>query len=118
MKHITRIAYSDGSKNSLGKAEFPSQFEKEILKHLDQDTISEYARWHFDLIDPDEQEDYGLEDFSDEELIQEMRERGMHGAKQSIVTEDFVPRFLRIIEKENSILLDNLLTEFEQKLNL
>lgn len=97
------------------------EFEETILKSLNNDTVKSYAEWTFDLVedheDDDEDDEKGIDEFSDSELLEELKCRKLH-INHSILTEDFLPRFLKIIEKENSILLDNLLTEFEKKLNL
>lgn len=95
-------------------------FEKKILKDLDQDTVETYAVDYFDLVDPDEvdNEEKDISDFSDEEIMEEVRDRKLLGGDNSIISEQFITRFSKIIEKENQILLDSLLTEFENKLNL
>ena len=137
MKQIVKVIFHDGTEHEITEFEplelsditsknygliwrFRRQFanfEDDILNYLEPDNVKDYAIHEFDLMDEDDAES-SLDDFSEAELMQELKERKSLFIKHSILTEDFENRFLRIIEKENSILLDNLLTEFEQKLNL
>lgn len=94
------------------------RFEEDILDDLDQDTVQEYAESKFDLINEDDVEEKNIEDFSDEEIMEEVRHRKLLGNNNSIISEQFITRFSKIMEIESQILLDNLLTEFESKLNL
>ncbi len=95
-------------------------FERQILRNLEQDTVETYAVDNFDLVDPDdiENEATDISDFGDEEIMEEVRNRKLLGGFNSIISEQFITRFSKIIEKENQMLLDSLLTEFENKLNL
>lgn len=93
-------------------------FEDEIICLLDDDNLKDYAESHFDLVDEDDVEEKELSDFSDAEILEEVRGRKIFGNSTSIITEDFLLRFSKIIEKENALLLDNLLVEFENKLNI
>jgi len=93
-------------------------FEKSILEDLNQDTVEEYATDYFDLISEDDAEEKDISDFSDEEIMEEVRDRKLLGSNNSIISEQFITRFSKIMEKESQILLDNLLTEFESKLNI
>ena len=70
----------------------------------------------FDLIKEDDVEEKNIDDFSDGEIMEEVRARKLFGSNNSIISEQFITRFSRIMEKESQILLDNLLTEFESKL--
>lgn len=98
------------------------KFEEEILEHLTDDVVEEYARDTFDLIEEDEcdcPKGKRLEDCDDDELISEVDSRRIYGYfHKSIVSEDFLVRFSKITEKENHIIIDELLTGLERKLNL
>ena len=140
MNRIVKVIYQDGTEKELQniiplvisedkkeqwkndrpyKRQF-HDFEKQILKDLDQDIIETYAVDYFDLVDPDEvdNEEKDISDFKDEEIMEEVRGRKLLGGDNSIVSEQFIARFSRIMEKENQILLDNVLTDFENKLNI
>lgn len=93
-------------------------FEDKILESLDQDNLEDYATSNFELTKEDDIEEKDISDFSDEEIMEEVRDRKLLGGDNSIISEQFITRFSKIIEKENQILLDSLLTEFENKLNL
>lgn len=93
-------------------------FEDEILEILNQDNLEDYATSTFNLIDEDDVEKISIDDFSDSEIMEEVRDRKLLGNNNSIISESFILRFSKITEKENQILLDNLLTEFEKKLNI
>lgn len=93
-------------------------FEDKILESLDQDNLEDYATSNFELTKEDDIEEKDISDFGDEEIMEEVRDRKLLGGDNSIISEQFITRFSKIIEKENQILLDSLLTEFENKLNL
>ena len=93
-------------------------FEDKILESLDQDNLEDYATSNFELTKEDDIEEKDISDFRDEEIMEEVRDRKLLGGDNSIISEQFIARFSKIIEKENQMLLDSLLTEFENKLNL
>lgn len=93
-------------------------FEDKILESLDQNNLEDYATSNFELTKEDDIEEKDISDFRDEEIMEEVRDRKLLGGDNSIISEQFIARFSKIIEKENKILLDSLLTEFENKLNL
>lgn len=93
-------------------------FEDRILEKLDQENLEEYATSNFELTADDDIEETNLCDFNDQELMDEVRSRKLIGGDNSIISENFITRFSKIIEKENQVLLDSILTEFENKLNL
>jgi hypothetical protein len=94
------------------------QFERDILSCLNEDTIRDYAEDNFGLIDEDDIEEKGIEDFDNYELLEEIKVRNLTYGGNTIVSEQFITRFCKIIEKENAILLDSVLSEFEAKLNI
>ena len=142
MKKIVKVIYNDGSVLELEnvtplriletddnmeirvkRMKYNRQFkdfEEDILDNMNESWLEEYAKDKFDLVEEDDVEEKTIDDFSDKELVQEMNFRNIAIAmpKASIVTEDFVTRFIKIMEKENQLLLDNILTEFENKLNI
>jgi len=138
MNKIIKVIYEDGSFseikniNPLEKSEDKKEqwlnrrmynrqfvsFEEEILDSLDENTIEDYATERFDLIKEDDVEEKDIDDFSDDEILQEVRDRKLLGKNSSVLSESFIIRFSKIMEKENQILIDTLLTEFETKLSL
>jgi len=139
MAQIVKVIYDDGSEMIPDKEIIPlvipedgsnkwlhirnytrqfSSFEDDILNDLNQDNIEEYAENNFDLVKEDDIDEKDISDFSDEEIMEEVRDRKILGSNNSIISEQFITRFSKIMEKESQILLDSLLTEFEHKLNL
>jgi len=140
MKKIVKIIYNDGTHDEIvnitkldieGVAEimeiykreraYERQFrelEKTILENINQDVVENYAEWNFDLINEDEIEKTNIEDFSDEDILQELADRKILGGNTNIINQDFLLRFSKIIEKENNILLESILNDFEKKLKL
>ena len=138
MNRIIKVIYQDGSvlepenitpletsedkqQQWRNQAKYNRQFrsfEEDILDNLDEDIVEDYAKDRFDLVEEDDVEEKDINDFSDDEIMDEVRSRKLLGSNNSIISEQFITRFSKIIEKESQILLDNLLTEFETKLNL
>ena len=140
MKKIVKIIYNDGTHDEIvnitkldieGVAEimeiykreraYERQFrelEKTILENINQDVVENYAEWNFDLINEDEIEKTNIEDFSDEDILQELADRKILGGNTNIINQDFLFRFSKIIDKENNILLESILNDFEKKLKL
>jgi len=122
MKNIVPLVVSEDRKDFwINKRNYDRQFlsfEDDILSDLDQDNLENYAETNFDLISEDDLEDKDISDFSDEEILEEVRYRKLFGSNNSIISEQFMSRFSKIMEKESQVLLDNLLTEFESKLNI
>ena len=141
MRKITKIIYDDGSElsqeeikpmeeikeNDNGaeryhkRRKYNNQFRKfqiAILDDIDSDIVEQYALDNFDLINEDEVEDKNIDDFGDAELVEELKSRKLLGGKTSIISENFLNRFSKIMQIENQSLLDNVLSEFETKLNI
>jgi len=140
MKKIVKIIYNDGTHDEIvnipkldieGVAESMEiykrerayerqfrEFEKTILENINQNVVENYAEWNFDLINEDEIEKTNIEDFSDEDILQELADRKILGGNTNIINQDFLLRFSKIIEKENNILLESILNDFEKKLKL
>jgi hypothetical protein len=62
-------------------------------------------------------EEKDISDFTDAEILEEMKDRKLNKGG-NIITSSFIERFENIVKAENIILLDNLLSELETKLNL
>jgi hypothetical protein len=45
-----------------------------------------------------------IDDFSDDEIMEEVRSRKIFGNNQSIISENFITRFSKIIERESNTL--------------
>jgi len=123
LKDIKPLVVSENKteqyKNSKTYEKQFTPFEEKILDNLNRDVIRDYAIDWLDLIDEDEIEEKGLYEFDNEDLLEEIKARGLlEDSDDSIITEDFISRFRRIIEKENPFTLSDLLTELENKLNL
>ena len=140
MKKIVKIIYNDGTHDEIvnipkldieGVAESMEiykrerayerqfrEFEKTILENINQNVVENYAEWNLNLINEDEIEKTNIEDFSDEDILQELADRKILGGNTNIINQDFLLRFSKIIEKENNILLESILNDFEKKLKL
>jgi hypothetical protein len=94
-----------------------NNFEDDIIELLNESNVEEYAKDHLNLVEEDDVEEKDISDFTDSELLEEVKDRKLNGAT-NIITSAFLERFYKIIEAENVILLDNLLSELEVKLNL
>ena len=120
-KNITPLEISDDKqqqwRNQVRYNRQFRSFEEDILDDLDEDIVEDYAKYRFHLVEEDDVEEKNINDFSDDEIMDEARARKLLGSNNSIISEQFITRFSKIMEKESQILLDNLLTEFETKLN-
>lgn len=142
--YISKIVYNDSSETLLNeivpfidkidgegpwdrmkrKRAYESQFENfqnEILGNLIPDVVKKYAEWEFDLISEDDcdcsDEKKDLCDFDDSEIYKELQKRGLFtNINFNIISADFIQRFTKIIELENAVVLDSVLSEFETKL--
>lgn len=95
-----------------------TDFEKEILEEIDEDVIRDYAEWNLDLVSEDDIDEKAINDFTDEEILEEINDRKLFGVKTSIVSSDFIERFCKIMSKESEILLDSILSDLESKLKI
>ena len=140
MKKIVKIIYNDGTEDKIvnilkldieGVEESMEiykrerayerqfeEFEKTILENINQHVIENYAEWNFDLVSEDDVESTDIEDFSDKDILQELAARKILGGNTNIINQDFLFRFSKIIDKENNILLESILNDFEKKLKL
>jgi len=140
MKKIVKIIYNDGTHDeivNIPKLDIEGvdesmeiykrerayerqfrEFEKTILENINQDVVENYAEWNFDLINEDEIEKTNIEDFSDEDILQELADRKILGGNTNIINQDFLFRFSKIIDRENNVLLESILNDFEKKLKI
>jgi hypothetical protein len=94
-----------------------SNFEDDIIELLDESNIKEYVKDHLNLVEEDDVEEKDISDFTDSEILEEIKDRRL-GRGKNIINSIFIERFERIMDAENSILLDNILSELENKLKL
>jgi len=140
MKKIVKIIYDDGTHEEIvnifkldiegidesieiykRKRAYERQFkefEKTILENINQDVVENYAEWNFDLVSEDDVEDTNIDGFSDKDILEELASRKILGGNTNIINQDFLFRFSKIIDKENNILLESILNDFEKKLKL
>jgi len=91
-------------------------FEKQILNQINEDTIRDYAIDNLDLVSEDEVEEKKIEDFSDSEIEEEYFSNIKLGF--TVVTQGFVSRFFKVIEKGNPIEIEDFLRQQEQQYNI
>ena len=121
IKPLEDYTPGDHRGNYNKRKDYDRQFLKmddEIIPNLCAYNLEEYACNEFDLTKEDDIEEKQIEDFDNIEIMEEVRNRKLLGNYNSIISEQFLNRFSKIMEKESQILLDNLLTEFEIKLNI
>ena len=93
-------------------------FERTILENINQSVIENYAECNLGLIEEEDVEETHIDDFSDKDILDELSARKILGGSTSVVNEDFLFRFSKIMDKENHILLESVLMDFEKKLRL
>jgi len=94
-----------------------NNFEDDILELIEESNIEEYAKDNLGLIDEDDAEEKDISDFTDSEILEEVKDRKLNGAT-NIISSNFLERFCKIIDAENALLLDNLLSDLEIKLKI
>jgi hypothetical protein len=94
-----------------------NNFEDDIIEFLNESNVEEYAKDHLNLVEEDDVEEKDISDFTDSEILEEMKDRKLNKGG-NIITSSFIERFENIVKAENSILLDELLSQLETKLNL
>jgi hypothetical protein len=120
IEYFKKKGYSEG----LAKSFFFNQhknWEKETLSYFGLD-IEEYAKNEYDLIDSDEKRD--INDFDDDDLLSEAEIRGILPASaelqnSNILNEDFIERFVTIVNRGDIADIDNTLSflEFKYKIS-
>ena len=94
-----------------------NNFEDDIIELLNESNVEEYAKDHLNLVEEYDVEEKDISDFTDAEILEEMKDRKLNKGG-NIITSSFIERFENIVKAENSILLDELLSQLETKLNL
>ncbi|MEA1849235.1 hypothetical protein U9K52_09950 [Chryseobacterium sp. MHB01] len=113
-----------GQSENWVKHQFFNQYtnwEKNILTYFQLD-IEEYAKDEYDLIDEDERKD--ISDFDDDDILEAAEYRGIlpesvELENENIMNEDFVSRFVTIIDRGNISEIENTLEflEFKYKIS-
>ena len=98
-----------------------SRWEQNKLFHHLATDIEEYAKSEYDLTDEDDVKD--LEDFYDEDIIAEAQRRKLHVnhpeiINENIINQDFISRFVKIIDRGNDIEIEEFLEELEKKYHI
>lgn len=91
-------------------------FEESILNEISESTTIEYAIDNFNLVSEDEVEDKKIEDFSDSEIEEEYFSNIKLGF--TVVTQSFVSRFFKVIEKGDPTEIEEFLNQQELKNNI
>ena len=94
--------------------------QNKIFHHLATD-LEDYAKDEYDLVDADEIND--IDDFNDAEIIEEAEKRGLHIKNlslenENIINQDFLSRFLKIINRGNDIEISKILDQLEKQYHL
>lgn len=101
------------------KLNYENQFKRlnlTILENIVQDHIKDYAINELDLIKEDdcEYEEVTIKDFSDDELISELRLRNLGNfINTNIIQDNIVNRFLKNIHKIDLTKIEVLLKKYE-----
>ncbi|WBV60271.1 hypothetical protein PFY12_14680 [Chryseobacterium camelliae] len=112
-----------GQSESWVKNQFFNQrqnWEKNALTYFNLD-IEEYAKAEYDLIDEDERKEIG--DYDDDDILSEAEYRGILPVSaelqnENILNEDFVARFVEIINRGNTAEIENTLSFIEYKFKI
>ena len=122
VKDITPLKKGDNARdNFMFRRKYESQFsaiEEEALDYIRESLITNYAEWNLDMISESDVEKQQIEDFSDEEILEEAKSRKLFGNNSSIISEAFIDRFVKIIDKDNQVRIDNLLSNLEKDLKI
>ena len=96
-----------------------SRWEQDkIFHHLATD-LEDYAKDEFDLT----KESDDLDDYDDQSILAEAEKRGLHIKNlslenENIINQDFLSRFLKIINRGNDIEISKILDELEKQYHL
>ena len=96
-----------------------SRWEQDkIFHHLATD-LEDYAKDEFDLTE----ESDDLDDYDDEDILDEAEKRGLHIKNlslenENIINQDFLSRFIEIINRGNDIEISKFLDELEKKYHI
>lgn len=110
----------DGRSEGNVRWRFYSQrekFEERIVQNIEHFDIEEYAKDRYDLVDESEIKD--IDDFSDNEIKEEAKDRGLADYSEieypNILNESFISRFTNIVNRGNVIEIESVLQELENK---
>ncbi|GAB0155915.1 hypothetical protein CHRYSEOSP005_11770 [Chryseobacterium sp. Alg-005] len=91
-------------------------WQEEAMSYFDFD-LEKYAKDKYDLVDADEVNDLG--DFSDSDILEEAEGRCLINNitvdNSNIMNEDFIDRFVAIINRGNNVEIENTLSFLEYK---
>ena len=95
-------------------------WEKEAISYFNLD-IENFAKNKYDLIDSDEKK--GIDDFDDDDILSEAEYRGILPAgaalqNENIINEDFIERFVNIVNRGNSQDIESALQGLELKFKI
>ena len=98
-----------------------SKWEQNKLFHHLATDIEEYAKYEYDLTEEDDVKD--LKDIYDEDIIGEAQRRKLHVnhpelINENIMNQDFISRFVKIIDRGNDIEIERVLEELEKKYHI
>jgi|GEM_PF-4018053 len=120
MTQIIKVILKDGSSihsNFFIDGMNDSRFQREILSHLDTWDIEDYAKDYLDLVDEDDVES-DINDFSDEEITQEAKERNLLFSSETIIKDNVSDRFQQLLNIVNPLEIDELVTHLEVRYRL
>jgi hypothetical protein len=93
--------------------------EKSVLHSIDSDIVEDYAKDHFDLIDPDDCEcdcyDADISDFEDSDLFNEISRRFFGKNGLDIIANSIFDRFIKVLSVADKSELDEILKNQEIK---
>lgn len=92
--------------------------QNKIFHHLATD-LEDYAKDEYDLVE----ESDDLYDYDNEAIIAEAEKRGLHVKNlslenENIINQDFLSRFLKIINRGNDIEISKILDQLEKQYHL
>ncbi|WP_278494884.1 hypothetical protein [Chryseobacterium arthrosphaerae] len=113
----------NGSSENLAKSQFHNQhkkWEKDLISYFSI-SIEEFAKDEYDLIDSDKKKD--IDDFDDDDILSEAEYRGIIPVgtelqNGNILNEDFVERFVTIVNRGNTTEIENALSYLEFKFKI
>jgi len=137
-KRIVKVIYTDdtfdevvnvkpfeireGEKHWEAFRRYERQFrdlEERVLHSIDSDIVEDYAKDHFDLIDPDDCEcdcyDADISDFEDSDLFNEISRRFFGKNGLDIIANSIFDRFVKVLSVADKSELDEILKNQEIK---
>src|SRR5690606_1412730 len=119
MTKIIKVILKDGSSihsEFFIDGLYDSKFQRRILQELDDCDIEDYAKDYLGMSDEDE---IDISDFSDGEILREANDRNLiNNSENTIIADDFMRRFSKILYDANPLEIEQLLTELETKFKI